>query len=148
MSMHTSMLKSAIVPAFAFLLIVPAVAGADVLPPEVAACQNRKEGDSCQVEMTTVKGTCLKSKCKRLDYANWNRDMMSSPPTVEYDCLLCTTVDGGTTAPAADLGNGTKNGGSCSVSRTSAGAGTGWIAVPWAAAAVLLGLALVRRRRR
>lgn len=98
--------------------LVCGIAWADVIPPDVAECQSKKEGDSCQ---TTDKksGTCTKDKCSRLDYSDG-----TPPSSVDYDCLKCkagssngnsnTTNTNGNTNGNANS-NGSSGGTGCSV---------------------------------
>ena len=61
-------------------------AHADVVPPEVGACQNKSAGDACTVEGGT-QGNCAAKKCTRLDYSDG-----TPPSSVEYDCVSCVTT--------------------------------------------------------
>lgn len=57
---------------------------ADVIPPEVTACEKKAVGDTCAADSKT--GTCQQSKCAKLDYSD------GTPPTSkEYDCVKCVT---------------------------------------------------------
>jgi hypothetical protein len=136
-----SMLRLA--PALAFGLVLAAVpaARADVVPPDVAACDGKTAGAPC-TPIAGSPGTCKASKCSRLDYSKWDRDASPSPPSVTYDCLTCaagadagTDGDAGSTQPASsDDSSG------CSFAVRRAG--------PWALALVpALVLAFLERRR-
>lgn len=107
------MFKSLVPLAFIALLAAAPPARADVPPPETWACQNQNEGAACDLDERPgvdgggpKRGTCRKSTCSRLDYANWNRDASATPPTMMYECLKCTAApDGGAAdgpAPAPD----------------------------------------------
>jgi hypothetical protein len=65
-----------------------ATARADVLPPEVGACQSKQAGEPCTYNGS---GTCQNQTCSRLDYSRWDRDASSGPPTTSYACLMCLT---------------------------------------------------------
>ncbi len=51
-----------------FLLLVPTLALADAIPPDVDSCRNKKLGDTCTVD--TVTGTCQKGQHCSLSYGN------------------------------------------------------------------------------
>ena len=72
----------------ALLLSVTLVnaARADVIPPEVDACRNKQVGDAC---ISTSQGVCQSQTCSKLDYAAWDRDASTSPPTASYACVKC-----------------------------------------------------------
>ncbi len=73
-------------------------AHADVIPPDVTACEKKAVGDSCTTDGKT--GTCQQSKCTKLDYSD------GTPPTSkEYDCTKCVT---GTAQEAAPTDGSTK----------------------------------------
>lgn len=72
---------------------VASEASADVIPPAESSCQGRAAGDACTLD--GMGGSCVASTCSRLDYAGWDRDAMPSPPSVEYDCLVCEARAGG-----------------------------------------------------
>ncbi len=117
-------------------------ARADVVPPDVDACSGKAVGAACKIDDSA--GTCIKTKCSKLDYAGWDRDASSSPPTIEYDCVTCAVgtapapSDGGT----APTSTPAKSDGGCSF-------GVARRAGPFALAAIPgVVLALVRRRRR
>ncbi len=67
------------------VLVVPAGAGADMVPMDVAACEGASEGDPCRSSLDTEgkDGTCQKATCSRLDYSD------EPPKTVSYECLKC-----------------------------------------------------------
>jgi hypothetical protein len=72
-----------------FTLLLVGSAHADVIPPEVGACQNKQVGDACTNNGT---GVCQAQTCTRLDYANWNRDASSGPPSMSYACNKCVAT--------------------------------------------------------
>ncbi len=123
-------------------LALPWPARADAPPPlENIVCDGKKVGDICEAEGT--RGTCIADTCSRLDYSQ------GTPPTsVHYDCLRCQP---GAAAPAkatepqplaaqppaaVDATAPPKTTSHCSVGDTTS------------AAPLLLGLALLLRRRR
>ena len=139
------------------------LAAADALPPEAAACgATSKAGDACSYADYSgsgqLTGTCKASKCTKLDYSSWDRDASSSPPSVQYDCLVCDgaapaaekAADGSTTAPAQNgqpsaSSASSDDGGGCSVGGGAAKQAAPWL-VAFAAAAVVT--AVGRRRKR
>jgi MYXO-CTERM domain-containing protein len=77
------------------LSLIAIGARADLIPPDVSDCTGKKAGDPC-----TQDRVCTSAECRRLDYANWDRDASPlGPPSVAYACLKCT-------APVADAGVG------------------------------------------
>lgn len=103
-------------------LLVPAVAHADEISESLAVCKGKSPGDACKG------GACVKTKCSRIDYANWDRDASPTPPSRTYDCVECV--------PGAKATSG------CAMSASRVGS--------WALAltpAVVLAV-LERRRRR
>jgi hypothetical protein len=70
-------------------------ARADVAPPETQPCLSKQAGDACTYN--NASGTCLDQTCSKIDYANWDRDASSSPPSMTYACVECIV---GTTATA------------------------------------------------
>jgi hypothetical protein len=86
-------LASASLVALATLLATPA--RADVAPPETEPCQGKTTGDAC---VYNGSGTCQTQTCSKLDYAHWDRDASSSPPSATYACLKCIA---GTTMPTS-----------------------------------------------
>ncbi len=116
---------------FTLALVTAAPARADVVPPEVTACSGKEIGAACS-QPDSVAGACAKGTCSKLDYSRWDRDAMSSPPTMQYECVKCVAGTPQTTAPAS--------GGGCALVARRAG--------PWALAAVpALVLAVLGRRR-
>jgi hypothetical protein len=112
------------------LLTLAAQTRADVLPPDVEACQRAKAGDKC------TGGTCQMTKCSKLDYT---RDASSGmPATVQYDCLKCVS------AANADGGSEKNSDSGCSVARATAQARP---VAPWLLAGGFATLVLRRRRR-
>lgn len=78
------------------LLAVPAVSLADSIPPDVAACNGKKAGDTCGSGEKCVAATCMVA-----DYSDG-----SPPGSKTVDCLKCS-VDGsnkGGCAIASSLG--------------------------------------------
>lgn len=63
-------------------LSLTAPAFADVVPDEVAACQNAFEGAPCS-SLSIERGVCLPDTCSRINYQTPNRR------TESYDCLRC-----------------------------------------------------------
>jgi hypothetical protein len=136
---------------------------ADVAPPNTYGCQGKAAGDVCKDDMGKD-ATCKADICTGLDYANWDQDVRSSPPTKTYDCLKCegvaeadTTVGTDTTTEGTDAVIGgadvTQTGGNVTVAEESSGCVAGPSAArvwaPWALLAVVtaLGVGLLRRRR-
>lgn len=112
-------------------------ARADVVPPDVEACNGRAAGAACTV-MGGAAGACRNDTCSRIDYAGWNRDASATPPTMQYPCVRCVagaTVDAGTSGGGDD-------GGGCSVQHRAARA-----VGPWLLAALPFALLLGRRRK-
>lgn len=141
----------------ASLSLAPAWAAADVIPPDVDACRTLQVGAACGGGMTGVPaGRCQTATCTRLDYANWNRDAMAMPPTMNYECTRC--VAGGVTdsgSGVTDSGSGatdastaptpTASSGGCSVGGVdSVGRRLG----PWLLAGLVWAVFLGRRHRR
>ena len=136
----------------------PVVVLADVAPPNTSGCQGKTAGDACKDDQG-ADGVCEADTCSRFDYANWDEDTQSRPPTKTYDCLKCVpgaapdTVANGTDATAQDgIGADDTAGGSAKVAEEDGG-GCAAGPVGAGAGAVLAGLfafvgALVARRRR
>ncbi len=119
-------------------LAVGGAARADVVPPDVEACNGRAAGAACMV-MGGASGACRNDTCSRIDYAGWNRDASATPPTMQYPCVRCVagaTVDAGTSDGGGD------DGGGCSVQHRAARA-----VGPWLLAALPFALLLGRRRK-
>jgi hypothetical protein len=111
-------------------LVTTSAAFADVISPDVSACQGKDVGSACTTRGApgSTDGACAKSTCSRIDYGSWNRDASSAPPTMEYECVRCV----GGAAPTAS--------GGCSMVARRAG--------PWVLAAVpAVVLAFIERRR-
>lgn len=99
-------------------LSVCGIAWADVVPPEVAACQSKQEGDSCQTSDNQT-GTCNKDKCSRLDYSDG-----TPPSTVDYDCLKCKAgSSSGNTNNSTTNSNKNENGNGNTNTSNSGGSG-------------------------
>jgi outer membrane biosynthesis protein TonB len=81
--------------ALPLLLLAPAVAHADVIAPDEAACQSGKEGDVCDLD-NGVKGKCAKAKCHRNDYSDG-----PPPKSITSDCLKCIEASDGAAADSA-----------------------------------------------
>jgi hypothetical protein len=125
------------------LLVVSAtaVAAADVIPPEQAACQGMDAGDNCSGAGGSSAGTCQGTTCSKLTYYP-----DGGHGSTTYPCLECFAVDAGAAqdagADAAGSGSAGGGGGSsgCSFGRAGSLAGTFALA--------LVVPALLRRRRR
>jgi len=83
--------------ATSILLSTPA--RADVAPPEALPCQGKAAGDACVYDGA---GTCQNQTCSQADYAHWDRDASSGPPSMSYACLKC--IAGTTTDSACSVG--------------------------------------------
>ena len=59
-------------------------ARADVAPPNLGGCQDKKAGDACKTD-DGKDGYCKTSTCSRNDYSQG-----TPPRSVDYECLLCT----------------------------------------------------------
>ncbi len=122
--------------AAALCLLMNRGTAADVIPPEVMACNKLDAGATC----TTGIGSCQPGTCSKLDYSNWDAGSGHGPPTVSYACLKCVqgplVVDAGTGGEAPE--------GSCACRA----AGTAARSNSYAALGGLLGLALARTWRR
>jgi len=129
------------------LLSAASWARADVPPPEATACAGKQVGDSCS---DPPNGTCQNLTCGKLDYANWNRDASSIPPSTQYPCVRCaakgSSTDPDASSPSPDAGKPEKDdGGGCDCSLGSSGsAERRWLALGMAA---LVGALLLRRRQ-
>lgn len=135
-------------------LTVTATASADVVPPDVEACDQKSPGDACTLPTGGGTGRCATLKCTRRDYGNWDRDASSSPPEIQVDCVKCvalgaadrdgastTRVDSGTSEPEQSTSGTSNDDGGCSVALVRSAGPYGIALVP---AAIL---ALARRRR-
>jgi hypothetical protein len=120
---------------------------ADVAPPETQPCVGKATGAAC---VYNGNGTCQTETCSKLDYANWNRDASSWPPSKTYTCLKCligTTTDTNTVTSTESDGGGDAPSyadSSCSISRQ----GTAKRIAPWLMAGAFSLLFLFGRRRR
>jgi hypothetical protein len=145
-------------PVVAVVLAVPSLAWADAVPPDTYACDpasapshfdSSKIGTPCS--FNGAQGTCQKTTCSGIDYEHWDRDASATAPSIKFDCLECTTSDGGT-SPTTDGGHATSTGstspssnsGGCSATGTSALRSAG----PWLLALVIPLLTFASRRRR
>jgi hypothetical protein len=110
-----------LVSGFAIWAGVASVARADVVPPDVAECnQAGAAGASCSSQ-TGISGICIWDTCSRLDYANWNHDASGGPPSMQYACLRCVVSgDGGlgNAGGAGGQGGASAQGGSGGTSAT------------------------------
>ena len=143
-------IQSSLVVAALGTLLLAASAHADVVPPEEDACRGKKVDDRCKVmgkpDLGEPDSSCKMAKCSRLDYPNWNRDMMAAPPTIKVDCLLCSAdaARDMAGAPSPDLATKpASGGGSCSMAPRPLVR-----AAPWLLAGSFSLLLLGRRRRR
>ncbi|MBN2574895.1 MAG: hypothetical protein JXP73_10055 [Deltaproteobacteria bacterium] len=133
---------------FSAVLFLGNAARADVPPPETEPCVGKQVGDAC---VYNGSGTCQNQTCSKLDYASWDRDASSSPPSTTYACVKCvvgtptetntatatnTNADGGEPPSEEDSG--------CSIGRRT----TAKRVVPWLLAATFSLLFLYGRRRR
>ena len=114
-----------------FLLLVPSLAMADVVPPDVDACSSKKLGDDCTAGKIT--GTCQKGQHCSLKYSGC--DSGSGPcGTTCKDALVCKEGSG------TGTGGETDDSGGCTVSS---------LEIPVeSAGALLAGLLLVLGLRR
>lgn len=119
-------------------LAVGGAARADVVPPDVEACNGRAAGAACMV-MGGASGACRNDTCSRIDYPSWNRDASATPPTMQYPCVRCVA---GATVDAGTSGGGGDDGGGCSVQHRAARA-----VGPWLLAALPFALLLGRCRK-
>jgi MYXO-CTERM domain-containing protein len=116
-----------------FVLSMNRAAAADVIPPEVWACNTLDAGAPCSG------GNCQPATCTKLDYTNWDAGSGQSPPSVSYACLKC--VDAGLEVDAGTGGDTPQ--GSCSCRVVGAPRSTSHVA--WGG---LLGVALAWGCRR
>jgi len=72
------------------------VARADIMPSDVEACIGKAVGETCP------DGVCTKSKCTRIDYANWDRRKHEQPPVAHYDCVRCLPAASQQAEPAKE----------------------------------------------
>lgn len=114
-------------------LTFTSIAHADVIPPDVDACQGKTAGEACSVMESA--GACKDDTCSRVNYGAWDKDAMPSPPTTSYACVRC--IAGAT--PTKNVAPATDDKSGCSFGR-SAG--------PFALACVpALVIGLIKRRR-
>lgn len=134
----------------ALAMLFGSVAAADVIPPEVAACDSLEIGDACDG------GICRNDTCSRLDYSQG-----SPPRTVTYDCVTCapgsdeqgdsSTGTGESTAGESDQnaatgGDSGKKHGSENCSAGRIGRYSQTPSKAWLAGAYVLLLVCIRRR--
>ena len=136
------MQKSLVAALASSLLILPALAHADVPSPDLSGCVGKKAGDACTRDDKSD-GTCVTSTCSRNDYSH------GPPPTpVSYDCVICgakttptpTSTGTPTTAPTSTTTPGGSSS-SCSFGGVATAIG------PWALALVVPALLRLRRKR-
>lgn len=68
---------------FVVLCVAASSAWADLPPADVNGCNGKAAGDACKKDDSTD-GTCVDSKCGRLDYSEG-----VPPKSIEYQCLKC-----------------------------------------------------------
>jgi len=159
-----SLFASASLFALATLLAIPV--RADLAPPETQPCQGKAAGAACNYNGA---GACRSETCTKLDYANWDHDASTSPPSTTYACLKCvpgegtatttttTTATTTTTSTATTTTTSTatatktddnpppaKDDGACSVGKSSAAKRV----APWMLAGAFSLLFLFGRRRK
>jgi hypothetical protein len=141
-----SVLASAPILFAAVLLCGPA--RADITPPEVQPCQTKQAGDAC---LYNGAGTCQNQTCIKADYAHWDQDASTAPPTTSYACVKCiggTNTETNTstgTATNADGGPPPANdSGTCAIGKQA----TVKRIAPWFLAGAFSLLFLFARRRR
>lgn len=86
------------------LCCLAGTARADVPPPETQPCSGKQVGAACTYNGA---GTCQESTCSRLDYAHWDRDASSSPPSMNYACVKCLPLTNTNTNTATETETGT-----------------------------------------
>ena len=64
-------------------------ARADIAPPETQPCLSKQAGDACTYN--NASGTCLAQTCSKLDYANWDQDASSAPPSMTRSASAART---------------------------------------------------------
>ena len=107
---------------FAMLLSSPA--RADITPPEAESCVGKAAGDAC---VYNGAGACQDQTCTGIDYAHWDHDASSQPPSTTYACLKCVADDS-----------------ACSIGKQA----TARRVAPWLLAGAFSLLFVVARRRR
>lgn len=108
--------------------LLPALAFADLLPPNTQPCQGKAAGVACTTDDGQA-GACRPATCSRNDYSEG-----PPPKTVTYECLQCSAAGPASDAGAAQAPEAPRRDGSC-----AAAPGTGL---------AVLALALLRARRR
>ena len=88
----------------AMAILLSPIARADVAPPETQPCQGKAAGDAC---VYNGDGSCQNQTCSKADYAHWDRDASSGPPSMTYSCLKC--IAGTTTATATSTATSTQS---------------------------------------
>ncbi|MFO0600529.1 MAG: hypothetical protein U0228_34800 [Myxococcaceae bacterium] len=66
------------------VLLAAGAAWADIAPPDLAGCTDKKAGDECKRDDGSA-ATCVTATCSRNDYSNG-----PPPKSVSYECLQCT----------------------------------------------------------
>jgi hypothetical protein len=131
------MKQLAVLGATAFVFSMSRVASADVIPPEVSACNALDAGAPCSG------GNCQPATCSKLDYSHWDAGSGQAPPTVSYACLKC--VDAGA---AVDPGTGGESPpGSCSCRVAGGLRSSSLVAAMVGLLGLLLARGVVRPRR-
>lgn len=119
-----------VLPILTSLLLIPTLALADVIPPDVDACRDKKLGDACTVEK--VDGTCQNGEHCSLKYGGCD----SGGAPCGKSCSQTLKCKAG----ASGTGGETDDAGGCSLSS---------LEIPMESAGVLLaGLLLVLGLRR
>jgi len=127
------------------------IASADVVPPDVSACQGKTKGAACKIETSSVQGTCQDGKYCHLVYGKC--DAQGGPCGSTCDpaltCQAGTSGDKGT--GAVDVG-ARADGGTVKVKTEESGCTIGGIDArlfgPWVLAGTFAALLLLIRRRR
>ena len=147
-----SLFASASLFALATLLAIPV--RADLAPPETQPCQGKAAGAACNYNGA---GACRSETCTKLDYANWDHDASTSPPSTTYACLKCVPGEGTATTTTTTTTTSTttatktddnpppaKDDGACSVGKST----TAKRVAPWILAGAFSLLFLFGRRRK
>lgn len=132
-----------LIPLVFALTLLPALALADVVPPDVDACRNKALGDACKVDsVPKIDGTCQKGEHCSLKYSGCD----SSGPCGKTckETLKCKAGSG--TGTGTGTGSGTTGGdkdddGGCAV----AAAGLPLQSIGFLLAGILLVVGLRRR---
>ena len=135
-------------------MLISLSARADLAPPETQPCLGKAAGDAC---VYNGAGTCQSQTCSKLDYAHWDRDASSGPPSTIYACLECiagasTATPTSTATSTQTAANTNTDGGTlpsnddsaCSIGKQV----TAKRVAPWLLAGVFSLLFVIARRRR